>query len=191
MNPWDDQKNKSGLLEVLKYQSSADELEPDSDPDRNSTHSTQDQERLYYTTRENFILPVNKRTLQMKKEKEKAEQLLLQQRERQKQEQMQREKKDQELREREAREKSRIEAREKLREFRRREEAEELGKMNGEFGTLYQSFLKGDGLKEVFLSGRDFRPVQFRLLFRALEFNKVIKTLSINRFGIFFFIEFF
>jgi hypothetical protein len=136
---------------------------------------------LVYFTRENFILPVNERTIMMKKEKEKKAEEYQREIERLEEKKQLEERKNQELREKEAQEKFRLEERRKLKEKRRQEEQEELKQMNGEFGLLYQNFLSGRGLKEVFLSCMNLRPAQFRLLFKALEFNKGIKTLSINR----------
>lgn len=138
-------------------------------------------ETLLYFTRENFILPVNERTIMMKKEKEKQAAEYKREIERLEEKKQMEEKKNQELREKEALEKFRLEERRKLKERRRAEEQEELKQMNGEFGLLYQNFLSDEGLKEVFLSCMNLRPAQFRLLFKALEFNQGIKTLSINR----------
>jgi hypothetical protein len=148
---------------------------------QNSTVEEDPVDKVFYVTRENFIRPLNERTIKMQKDKEKEqEEFLIETKKKRKQEE-DKLREDLEQKQKEQTEMLRKQAREDLLNRRLKEEIQELEKMNGEFGLLYQSFLQSKGQKEVFLSSMDLIPAQFRLLFRSLKFNSNINTLSINR----------
>lgn len=134
-----------------------------------------------YFTRECMILPLNERTIKKRRKLEEDNK-----RKREEEEKNQKAEKELQLKMMELTEiqkniiqKKKL-AREK-KEKRIEKEFKELENIRGFFSKMLNNFYRSKTNKEIFLNFEIVNPPQMRLLFKVLEFNKSIRSLSINR----------
>jgi len=135
---------------------------------------------LYYTT-EQQILPNNERTAEMqqrrlaetrkKKMQEEEDEKLKQENIKKKREEDEQNKKI----------KAAMELKRQQDELRQQKELEQLADLKGKFGELIADLKHSTTRLELTLTGEDFTPVQCRIIFKCIQQNQSVKTLSINR----------
>lgn len=134
-----------------------------------------------YFTRECMILPLNERTIKKRRKLEEANK-----RKREEEEKNQKAEKELQLKMMQLNEiQKKIIHEEKLerekKEKRIEKEFKELQNIKGSFSKMLKNFYTSKTNKEIFLNFEIVSPPQMRLLFKVLEFNKSIRSLSINR----------
>lgn len=150
----------------------------DSSRDSDNSEGVEEQRKevFKYFTEENRIQPNNETT--QKKIRELQARERLEQQKLAKHQQAQKAMKDlQKAQEQEEKERLRNERkRRELEELKTREEKEYLKDIKGNFGILVANINTDQTPLELVMTGTDFKPVEIRLIFKALERNVSIKV---------------
>lgn len=151
-------------------------MESSQGSDYSEGEEEQTKEVFIYYTEENGLRPNNEATLKKLKEQQERERMeerkLAKHQEEEKAMKNMEKAKMQEERERLRNERKRRE----IEEMKTKEEKEYLSNIKGNFGILINDIKKNQTPLELVMTGTDYKPVEIRLIFKALERNVSIRV---------------